>query len=106
MILSAHRFIGFNCRSVSMLGIILAGFMLNGCELAQNHAKIDREKHLEFQDYRDAFAPRDEEDLMQEQDFSQIPELQGYVMQPSDNLRSMPGRCSAIGRPVCTEGLL
>lgn len=68
----------------------LAFFPLSGCDLANNHLKIDRSGNKEFQDYRDALAPRlpDVEDTAAVD--SAIPDLQPYVADPSDKLKAMP----------------
>jgi len=66
-------------------------FILTGCELANSYTKQDREKGMEFQDYRDALAPRlPEVDTADLNDQNDIPPLKPYVSSPDGNLRSMP----------------
>ncbi|PZO82663.1 MAG: type II and III secretion system family protein [Micavibrio aeruginosavorus] len=64
---------------------------VTGCELAKNQLKTDRSSDMEFQDYRDALAPRpvDVSDKKAE-DSSNIPELRQYVSKPTDKLKPMP----------------
>lgn len=73
-----------------LLGL-LAFAPLGGCDLANNHLKIDRSGNMEFQDYRDAMAPRmpDIEEAAKA-DQAGIPSFQDYVADPSDKLQAMP----------------
>ena len=77
--------------AASAVAVLLA-FPLSGCELTQNYLKIDREKNLEMQDYRDALAPRlaDVSDSTTLRDQSSIPSLQPYVVTPDTNSKVMP----------------
>ncbi len=78
--------------SVAISAIVMFSFVpLSGCELTQNHTKIDREKDMAFQDYRDAMAPRlPQIDETNASDMSSIPPLQPYVAQPGANSKVMP----------------
>ena len=79
-------------HSIALSAVIIAAAMpISGCELMQNHLKIDREKDMEMQDYRDALAPRQAEiepDKINDPD--SIPPLQPYVAQPGSNSKVMP----------------
>lgn len=68
---------------------ILSLVGIPGCQTGSNISKMDRERDMQFQDYRDALAPRDLvfEDEPQDMD---IPELSSYVTDHSDQLESMP----------------
>ena len=92
MIISANRLIKFGRYFVVVAALGMTGVTLSGCDLARNHTKIDREANAEVQDYRDALAPRDDEDFYKEKDAAggAIPDFKPYVMKPSDNLRPMP----------------
>lgn len=73
------------------IATVCSVFLLTGCELANSYTKQDREKGMEFQDYRDALAPRlPEVDTSRAADQDGIPPLKPYVSSPDGNLRSMP----------------
>lgn len=61
-----------------------------GCDLANNHLKIDRSGNKEVQDYRDALAPREVGYADQNSDTSGIPDLQSYVADDVEKLPPMP----------------
>ena len=61
---------------------------LSGCDLANNHTKLDRAANLEMQDYRDAMAPREAE-LPAELE-NGVPELENYVMSDASEFAPMP----------------
>lgn len=61
---------------------------LSGCDLANNHTKLDRSTNLEMQDYRDAMAPREAE-LPAELE-NGVPELENYVMSDASEFAPMP----------------
>lgn len=69
--------------------VMVALFPMVGCDLAQNHLKMDRSTNLEFQDYRDGMAAREvpSDSFTAETD---IPDLQSYVAGVSENLKPMP----------------
>ncbi|NQZ13660.1 MAG: type II and III secretion system family protein [Alphaproteobacteria bacterium] len=75
-----------------IIGCLLAGSLsLSACDLAKNQLKMDREKGMEFQDYRDAMAPRlPEVDKNEAADRDSIPPLQPYVAMPDSNIKAMP----------------
>lgn len=79
-------------RQLTLLGLIAMILpLLAGCDLANNQLKIDRGNNMEFQDYRDALAPRlpDVNDLERLND-ADVPEMQDYIADPSDRLKAMP----------------
>lgn len=77
-----------------IIALIYSGATLSSCDLAKNQLKMDREKNVEFQDYRDALAPRLPEVDSQNADVSNssndIPPLQPYVAMPDTNTKAMP----------------
>ena len=83
--------------------ILLIGMLLplTACDLGKNYTKIDRTGHKEFQDYRDAFAPRDidiDEDGVN--DAEGIPSLMPYMSPLSSNLKPMPLVSISINQSV------
>lgn len=65
--------------------------VLAGCDLSRNSLRTDRSVDLDFQDYRDALAPRPMESASQkDKDGAGIPSFQDYVSEPSENQKSMP----------------
>lgn len=76
--------------AVAVALLSTSAFSLTGCDLTQNHLKIDREKNMDRQDYRDALAPRDPnlEEFVEFDD--SIPALQPYVEEVSMNARPIP----------------
>jgi general secretion pathway protein D len=91
--LSAQKIRKFAIVSLTTVSFSISGLALSGCDLSRNHAKIDREGHMEFQDYRDGLAPRDAYNTASssmDKAPAGIPEFQSYVMQPSENLKPMP----------------
>lgn len=87
----------FTRPSLGLLCVCSALFVLGGCDLARNQTKMDRSTNLEFQDYRDAMAPREEP---VEEDDAGIPELESYVASSSDSLKPMPLVSVAVNQTV------
>lgn len=85
----------------------LAMLPLTGCELAKNQLKTDRSSDMEFQDYRDALAPRpvDVSDKKAESD-SSIPDLRQYVSKPTDKLKPMPLVTISVNQTVPLRDVL
>lgn len=84
---------GMVSRFALGLGILATVGILAGCDLSRNHMKVDRANNMEFQDYRDALAPRLPESTEQAGAAgvnAGIPSLQPYVANPSENLKPMP----------------
>lgn len=77
----------------SLVSLIALSFALpaGGCDLAENHLKIDRSTNSEVQDYRDGLAPRELEFADNANGSADgVPELQPYVADNTDNQKSMP----------------
>lgn len=72
--------------SLVALGVFLPAA---GCDLANNHTKIDRSTNSEFQDFRDALAPR-EDGFGDGAAATDIPDLQPYVSDEVEKLPPMP----------------
>ena len=92
-----------SCVSMLALGAVL---MSSGCDLAENHTKIDRSSDMEVQDYRDAMSPRDLEFETFSEDGSDIPPLESYVAPVSDNLRPMPLVSIAVNQEIPLKNVL
>jgi MSHA type pilus biogenesis protein MshL len=71
--------------------LALGAFLpMSACDLANNHTKIDRSTNSEFQDYRDAMAPREANINEGGVGQSGVPEVESYVSDGSQNLKSSP----------------
>lgn len=70
-----------------------------GCDLANNHTKIDRSTNSEFQDFRDMMAPR-EAGLGDAPVAEGVPELQPYVADDVQKLPPMPLVSIAINQSI------
>lgn len=71
--------------------LALGAFLpMSACDLANNHTKIDRSTNSEFQDYRDAMAPREVTGNNGNADQFAIPDVEAYVSDESQNLKSSP----------------
>ena len=66
--------------------------MMSSCNLMKNQLKQDREGSLEFQDYRDGLASRlpDTDDDQRASSLGSIPELQPYISQSGERMKSVP----------------
>ena len=67
----------------------LSAFLpMSACDLGNNFTKIDRSTHSEFQDYRDAMAPRE---IPGESEGAEgIPDLEAYVADGHKSVKSAP----------------
>lgn len=66
---------------------------LSACDLSRNQMRVDRANNMEFQDFREGLAPREQEGAVgeAEDEVSEgIPALQSYMLPPSENLKAMP----------------
>lgn len=70
-----------------------------GCDLANNHTKIDRTTNSEFQDFRDMMAPR-EAGLGDAPVAEGVPDLQPYVADDVQKLPPMPLVSIAINQSI------
>lgn len=80
----------------------------SGCDLTRNYTKIDRTGNKEFQEYRDAMAPRLPEPTEKAADGADagIPDLQSYVASPSDTMKPMPLVSVAVNQTVPLRDVL
>lgn len=86
---------------------LAASIGLSGCDLVDNQLKTDRSTHLDFQDYRDALAPRTEEgDKSASVDKDSIPDFQSYVATPSENIKPMPLVSISVNQTVPLRDVL
>ena len=78
-----------------------SGALISGCELSENQLQYDREANANFQDFRDALAPRmDENEGAELEGDGDIPGFQSYVVPPSDNIKPMPLVSISINQSV------
>jgi len=76
--------------SFTSLVAVSAFLPMSACDLANNFTKIDRATNSEFQDYRDALAPREATVDASGVNGAEIPELETYVSDVSQNMKSAP----------------
>ncbi|QQG37443.1 MAG: type II and III secretion system family protein [Micavibrio aeruginosavorus] len=79
---------------------------VTGCDLMDNQLKTDRSAHLDFQDYRDALAPRSPEEDAASDDGSAIPDFQNYVATPTENIKPMPLVSISVNQTVPLRDVL
>lgn len=88
----------------------VAAVGMSGCDLVDNQLKTDRASHLDFQDYRDALAPRmDEADKAAKTaaaDKNSIPDFQSYVATPDENIKPMPLVSISVNQTVPLRDVL
>lgn len=107
MVLDLHKFSGVTRTSLVALGFMVSGIALTGCDLTRNQIKTDRAAHMEFQDFRDGLASRlPMQELAGEEGGSEIPSLQPYVAQPSENLKPMPLVSISVNQTVPLRDVL
>ncbi len=77
---------------VAMMVAGVLALSLQGCDMAENNLKTDREAALDMQDYRDSLASRvgTESDTDTKGDPADIPELQPYISSSGERMKSMP----------------
>ncbi len=87
----------FQRPSIRFLSVILlcgAGLTLGSCDITENMLKSDREGSMEIQDYRDGLASRvqseEDEDSNNSAASGTIPELQPYIANAAEGMKSMP----------------
>lgn len=87
---------------------LAAAIGMTGCDLVDNQLKTDRSSHLDFQDYRDALAPKLAEHDAQSNaaDDSGIPDFQSYVATPSENIKPMPLVSISVNQTVPLRDVL
>jgi general secretion pathway protein D len=93
--------------SYSLIAVFLTVLVtLTGCELTKNQLKIDRATDMEFQDYRDALAPRSPDVSQAEQEESGVPPLASYVSPVPENLKPMPLVSISVNQTVPVRDVL
>lgn len=84
-------FKSFNRKTAFTSLFALSAFLpMSACDLAQNFTKLDRSTNSELQDYRDAMAPREIPGADATADANGVPEVQSYVADGSQGLKSAP----------------
>lgn len=89
---------------------LAASVSLSGCDLVDNQLKMDRSSHLDFQDYRDAMAPRvnNENEVAANNTGKDaaIPDFASYVAAPSENIKPMPLVSISVNQTVPLRDVL
>ncbi|MCM2343862.1 MAG: type II and III secretion system family protein, partial [Alphaproteobacteria bacterium] len=87
---------------------LVVAFSVTGCDLVDNQLKMDRSTHLDFQDYRDALAPRSAESNVADDadNENSIPDFQNYVATPSENIKPMPLVSISVNQTVPLRDVL
>lgn len=93
-------------RMVFLCFSLLALFGLAGCDLSKNALKIDRERNMEFQDFRDALASRQPEIPQGKKAGGDVPPLQDYVAPASAALKPMPLVSLSVNQTVPIRDVL
>jgi len=87
--------------------LLLSAFSMQGCDLAKNQLKADREGSLEVQDYKDALSSRVPETVSQSEASSvDIPQLQPYIASSSKEMKSMPLVSLSVNQSVPLKDIL
>lgn len=76
--------------SFTGLVAVSAFLPMSACDLANNFTKIDRSTNSEFQDYRDAMAPREATANSDSMGVSGIPDVEAYISDDTQNMKSSP----------------
>ena len=92
----------FSCSKLSFTSLAALTIFLpvSACDLATNLTKIDRTTNSEFQDYRDALAPRQADMENSAMMASNGPELEDYVADDVVNAKPMPLVSIAINQSI------
>lgn len=78
-------------KTIQCIALILSVISVSACDLANNMTEMDREGSNSFQDYRDAFAPRDPELEDGGINFdSSIPSLDPLVADSQNDVKPVP----------------
>lgn len=84
-------FKSFNRKAALTSLFALSAFLpMSACDLANNFTKLDRSTNSEMQDYRDAMAPREIPGADASADTNGVPEVQSYVADDSQSMKSAP----------------
>ncbi|MCB9979154.1 MAG: type II and III secretion system family protein [Rhodospirillales bacterium] len=92
-------------RTVFLCFSLFALFSISGCDLSKNALKVDRERNMEFQDFRDALASRQPE-IPQAKKDAGVPPLQDYVAPASTALKPMPLVSLSVNQTVPIRDVL
>ncbi|MEK7801947.1 MAG: secretin N-terminal domain-containing protein, partial [Pseudomonadota bacterium] len=85
--------------SFTSLAALTVFMPVTACDLANNFTKMDRSTNSEFQDVRDAMAPR-EVDASASPQASDMPELQSYIADDVTKSKFMPLVSIAINQSI------
>lgn len=75
--------------ALTSLAALVAFLPVSACDLAKNQIKMDRSSNSEFQDFRDALAPRELDQSAADAGKS-VPDLAPYVVDDAVNAKSRP----------------
>lgn len=89
---------------------LVAAVAVTGCDLVDNQLKMDRSSHLDMQDYRDALAPRvnNDNEVKANNPGSDagIPDFASYVAAPNENIKPMPLVSISVNQTVPLRDVL
>lgn len=74
--------------ALTSLAALVVFLPMSACDLAKNQMKMDRSSNKEFQDFRDALAPRELE--QSPSDNASVPDLAPYVVDDTVNAKARP----------------
>lgn len=74
--------------ALTSLAALVVFLPMSACDLAKNQMKMDRSSNKEFQDFRDALAPRELE--QSPSDKASVPDLAPYVVDDTVNAKARP----------------
>lgn len=106
-ILNGFSIVSYRLKLFPLICSALCLAFLPACDLGANLLKADREGSMGFQDYRDAFAPRQPEvDPEKETAKASIPDLQPYISSPGAQMKNMPLVSISVNQSVPLRDLL
>ncbi len=89
---------------------LVTAVAVTGCDLVDNQLKMDRSSHLDMQDYRDALAPRVNNDnevkANNPGNDAGIPDFASYVAAPNENIKPMPLVSISVNQTVPLRDVL
>lgn len=99
----------FHFKAIYAVSILSFSLALGACDLSKNYTKADRASNQEIQDFRDGLAERlPEVDQAKAESgvIDSIPDLQPYISNSSETLRSMPLVSVAVNQSVPLRDIL
>lgn len=96
----------FFFKTTFLMSGLVALLGVTGCDLSKNALKIDRERNMEFQDFRDSLASRQPGVPEEKKNGKDVPALQDYVAPVSDKLKPMPLVSLSVNQTVPLRDVL